>query len=54
MKNLETYDVKHQNPRLGQNVTYLRNYEAIDLRKKKRTIFMNVMKETFEIAQSKY
>jgi len=46
--------VKHQNPRPGQNVTYLRNYEAIDLRKKTRTMFMIVMKETFEIARSKY
>jgi hypothetical protein len=27
MKNLETYDVKHQNPKLIQNVTYLRNYD---------------------------
>ena len=31
MKNLETYDVKHQNPRLIKNVTYLKNYKATNL-----------------------
>ena len=37
IKNLETYDIKHQNPRPIQNVTYLKNYKATDLRKKKQT-----------------
>jgi hypothetical protein len=50
MKNLETYDVKQQNPRPIQNVTYLRNYEATDLRKKKQTLLMAVKRKTFEIA----
>jgi len=29
MRNLETYNGKHQNPRLIQSVTYLRNYEQL-------------------------
>jgi hypothetical protein len=49
MKNLETYDVKHQNLRPIQNMTYLRNYEATDLWKEKRTLLMAVSRETFEI-----
>jgi hypothetical protein len=40
MKNLETYDGKHQNPRPIQSVTYLRNYEATDLWKKKWTLLV--------------
>jgi hypothetical protein len=36
-KNLETYNVKHQSPRPIQNMTYLKNYEATGLRKKKQT-----------------
>jgi hypothetical protein len=54
MKNLETYDVKHHNPRPIQNMTYLRNYEATDLRKEKRTLIVVVRRETSEIAQSEY
>jgi hypothetical protein len=50
MKNLETYDVKHQNPRPVQNVTYLRNYEATDLQKKKQILLMVVRRKTFETA----
>jgi len=42
MKNLEIFDVKHQNPKLIQNVTYLRNYETTDLQKKKQTLFVAV------------
>jgi hypothetical protein len=42
--------VKQQNPRPIQNVTYLRNYEATDLRKKKQTLLMAVKRKTFEIA----
>jgi len=49
MKNLETYDVKHQNPRPIQNVTYLKNYEAINLRKKKQTLFMDIRRETLKL-----
>jgi len=44
MKNIETYDVKHQ------NLTYLKNYEASDLRKKKQTLLVDVRRETSEIA----
>ena len=54
MKNLETYNVKHQNPKPIQNVTYLRNYEATDLWKKKQTLFVVTRRETSEIAQPKY
>ena len=54
MKNLETYDMKHQNPKPIQNVTYLRNYEATDLWKKKQTLLVVAMRETSEIAQPKY
>jgi hypothetical protein len=50
MKNLETYDVKHHNPRPIHNVTYMRNYEATDLQKKKRTLIAVVRRETSEIA----
>jgi hypothetical protein len=50
MKNIETYDVKHQNPRPIQNLTYLKNYEASDLRKKKQTLLVDVRRETSEIA----
>ena len=57
-ENLETYDGKHQNPRLIQNVTYLRNYEATNLwkkkKKKKRTLLVAARRETSEIAQPKY
>ena len=51
MKNLETYDGKHQNPRLIQSVTYLRNYEATDLWKKQRTLLVVTRREISEIAQ---
>jgi hypothetical protein len=51
---METYDVKHQNPRPIQNMTYLRNYEATNLRKEKRTLLMAVKRETHEIAQLEY
>jgi hypothetical protein len=54
MRNLKTYDGKHQNPRPIQSVTYLRNYEATNLWKKKRTLLMAARRETFEIAQPKY
>jgi hypothetical protein len=54
MKNLETYDIKHQNPRPIQNITYMRNYDTIDLRKKKWTMFVVVRRKTSKIAQSKY
>jgi hypothetical protein len=54
MRNLETYDGKHQNPRPIQSVTYMRNYEATDLWKKKQTLFVATMRETSEIAQPKY
>jgi hypothetical protein len=37
MKNLETYNVKHWNPKLIQNITYLKNYEVTDPQKKKQT-----------------
>jgi hypothetical protein len=51
---LETYDVKHQNPKPIQIVTYLRNYEATDLWKKKRTLLVAAKRETSEIAQPEY
>jgi hypothetical protein len=51
---LETYDGKHQNPRPIQSVTYLRNNEATDLWKKKRTLLVAARRETYEIAQPKY
>jgi len=54
MRNLEIYDGKHQNQRLIQNVTYLRNYEATDLWKKKRKLLVAARRETFKIAQPKY
>jgi hypothetical protein len=54
MKNLETYDGKHQNPRPIQSVTYLRYYEATDLWKKRRTFLVAARRETSEIAQPKY
>jgi hypothetical protein len=54
MRNLETYDGKHQNPRPIQSVTYLRNYEVTDLWKKKRILFMAAKRETSKIAQPKY
>jgi hypothetical protein len=55
MKNiLETYDVKHRNPRLIQNVTYLRNYEATDLQKEKQTLLVALRRENSEIAQLEY
>jgi hypothetical protein len=54
MKNLETCDEKHQNPRPIQNVTYLRSYETTGLWKKKQTLFVVVRGETFEIAQPEY
>jgi hypothetical protein len=54
MKNLETYDGKHQNPRPIQNVTYMRYYEATDLWKKRRTFLVAARRETYEIAQPKY
>jgi hypothetical protein len=47
MKNLKTYDVKHQNPKLIQNMTYLRNYEAADLRKKKADIVYGCKERNF-------
>ena len=53
MRNLETYDGKHQNPRPIQSVTYLRNYEATDLWKK-WTLLVAARRETSEIAQLKY
>jgi hypothetical protein len=53
MRNLETYDGKHQNLRPIQSVTYLRNYEATDLWKK-RTLLAAARRETSEIAQPKY
>ena len=37
MKNLEICDLKHQNPTLIKNVTYLKNYEVTDPGKKKQT-----------------
>jgi len=51
---LETYDGKHQNPRPIQSVTYLRNNEATDLWKKKRTLLVAARRETYEIDQPKY
>jgi hypothetical protein len=54
MRNLEIYDGKHQNPRPIQSVTYLRNYKAIDLWKKKRTLLVAARRENSEIAQPKY
>jgi hypothetical protein len=54
MKNLETCDVKHHNLRPIQNMTYLRNYEATNLWKEKRTLLMAVMRETSEINQLEY
>jgi hypothetical protein len=53
MRNLETYDGKYQNPRPIQSVTYLRNYEATDLWKK-RTLFVAARRETSKIVQPKY
>jgi len=50
MKNLETYDVKHYNPIAIQNVTYLRNYKATDLRKENHTLLVVAMREIYEIA----
>jgi len=43
-----------KNPKLIQNVTYLRNYEATDLWKKKQTLLVAARRETYEIAQPKY
>jgi hypothetical protein len=54
MRNLETYNGKHQNPKLIQSVTYLRNYKATDLWKKKRTLLVAARRETSEITQPKY
>jgi hypothetical protein len=54
MRNLETYYVKHQNPRPIQKMTYLRNYEATDLRKKKQTLLVAVRREISKIIQLKY
>jgi hypothetical protein len=54
MKNLETYDGKHQNPKLIQSVTYLRNYETTDLWNKKQTLLVAARRETSKIAQPKY
>jgi hypothetical protein len=54
MKNLETYDGKHWNLRLIQNVTYLRSYEATDLWKKKQTLLVALRRETSKIAQLEY
>jgi hypothetical protein len=54
MRNLETYDGNHQNPRPIHSVTYLRNYESTDLWKKKQTLLMAARRETSEIAQPKY
>jgi hypothetical protein len=54
MRNLETYDVKHQNPRPIQNITYLRNYETTNLQKEKQTLLVAVRRETSEIAQPEY
>jgi hypothetical protein len=48
MKNMETYDVKHQNPKPIQNVTYLRNYKATGLWNK-RTLLVAARRETSEI-----
>ena len=42
MKNLNTYDVKHQNPKLIHNMTYLRKYETTDLQKEKWTLLVVV------------
>jgi hypothetical protein len=53
MRNLETYDGKHQNLRPIQSVTYLRNYEATDLWKR-QTLLVVARRETSEIAQPKY
>jgi hypothetical protein len=53
MRNLETYDEKHQNLRSIQSMTYLRNYEATDLWKK-RPLLVAARRETTEIAQPKY
>jgi hypothetical protein len=52
MRNLETYDGKHQNPGPIQSVTYQRNYEATDLWKK-GTLLVAAGRETSEIAQPK-
>jgi len=46
--------VKHRNPRLIQNVTYLRNYEATDLQKEKQTLLVALRRENSEIAQLEY
>jgi len=51
MKNLETYDMKHQNPKLIQNVTYLSNYEETDLQNKMCKFHVAVKRETSEITQ---
>jgi len=50
----EAYDGKHQNSRPIQSMTYLRNYEATDLWKKKQTLLVAARRETSEIAQPKY
>ena len=44
---LETCDVKHRNPKPIQIVTYLRNYEATDLWKKKRTLLVAARRRNF-------
>jgi len=54
MKNLETYNGKHQNQRPIQNMTYLRSYEATDPWKKKQTLLVAVRRETSEIAKLEY
>ena len=55
VKDEESGDIcgKYQNPRPIQSVTYLRNYEATNLWKK-RTLFVAARRETSEIAQPKY
>jgi hypothetical protein len=54
MRNLETYDGKHQNPIPIQSVTYLRNYEATGIWKKKQVLLVVARRETSEIAQPQY
>ena len=53
MKNLKTYDMKHQNPKPIQNVTDLSNYEVTDLQNKMCKLHVAVKRETSEITQLK-
>jgi hypothetical protein len=56
VKDEESRDIWYEAPKSRpiQNVTYLRNYEATDLWKVKRTLLLAVKRETSEIAQLEY